>query len=142
MNILKILTEKRKIGNFGEDAAVKLLKKNGYKILERNFVSNNAEIDIIAKNSEFTVFVEVKTRRYGAEHPSEPRPSSSVTPDKQRAIIRAARGYLAFNPSPRKVRLDIIEVYYEGDERHRSVREMQHLEGAFNLDTATKGYKK
>ena len=120
----------------------RLRKKNGYKILERNFVSNNAEIDIIAKNSEFTIFVEVKTRRYGTEHPSEPRPASSVTPDKQRAIIRAARGYLAFNPSPRKVRLDIIEVYYEGDERHRSVREMQHLEGAFNLDTATKGYKK
>ena len=142
MNILKVLTKKREIGNFGEDAAVKLLKKNGYKILERNFVSNNAEIDIIAKNSEFTIFVEVKTRKYGTEHPSEPRPASAVTPDKQRAIIRAARGYLTFNPSPRKVRLDIIEVYYEGDERHRCVRDIQHLEGAFNLDTATKGYRK
>ena len=142
MNILKILTEKRKIGNFGEDAAVKFLKKNGYKILERNFVFNDAEIDIIAKNSEFTIFVEVKTRRYGEYNASEPRPSSSVTPKKQRAIIGAARGYLAFATSERKIRFDVIEVLYDGDERHRSVREMQHLEGAFNLDTATKGYKK
>ena len=142
MNILKALTERRKIGNFGEREAEKLLRKKGYKILERSFVFNDAEIDLIAKNAEFTVFVEVKTRKYGVFNPSEPRPSSSVTPKKQRAIIGAARGYLAFATSERKIRFDVIEVLYDGDERNRRVREIQHLEGAFNLDTATKGYRK
>ena len=142
MNILKILTEKRRIGNFGERAAAGLLRKKGYKILERNYVSENAEIDLIARDSEFTVFIEVKTRKHGTDNPSEPRPASAVTPEKQRAIIGAARGYLACNPSHRRARFDVVEVYYDGEGRRRIVREMQHLEGAFNLDTATKGYRK
>ena len=142
MNILKVLTEKRKIGNFGEREAEKLLRKKGYKILERNYVWKDAEIDLIAENAEFTVFVEVKTRKYGVSNTTEPRPSSSVTPKKQRAIIGAARGYLAFAPSERKIRFDVIEVLYDGDERHRRLCDIEHLEGAFNLDTATKGYRK
>ncbi len=53
MNILKIFTEKRIIGNIGEDAVVKYLKKNHYKILERNYVMGDHEIDIIAENDEY-----------------------------------------------------------------------------------------
>ena len=141
MNILKILTERRLTGNFGEDAAAKMLKKKGYKIVARNQVEIGNEIDIIASDSEFLSFVEVKTRRFGVENPSEPRPASSVTPEKQRRIIRAAKAYVAHHPTDKKIRFDIVEVYYDGEGSKRRVREINHLEGAFNVNTA-KGYKR
>ena len=141
MNILKVLTERRLTGNFGEDAAANLLKKKGYKILAKNHVEGDGEIDIIAADSEFTVFVEVKTRKYGVDNPVEPRAASSVTPEKQRRIIKVAKTYLAYNPTDKKIRFDVIEVYYDIDGKKRSVREINHLESAFDLNTA-KGHKK
>ena len=87
MNILKILTERRKIGNFGEKAAISFLKKRGYKILAVNQVEKDCEIDVIAKNREFIIFTEVKTRRSGIYNPSEPRAASAVTAEKQQKII-------------------------------------------------------
>ena len=141
MNILKVLTERRLTGNFGEDEAAKLLKKKGYKILAKNHVEGDGEIDIIAADSEFTVFVEVKTRRYGVDNPVEPRAAASVTPEKQRRIIKAAKTYLAYNPTDKKVRFDVIEVYYDTEGAKRRVREINHLEGAFDLNTA-KGHRK
>ena len=128
-------------GNFGEGEAAKLLKKKGYKILARNHVEGDGEIDIIAADSEFTVFIEVKTRKYGVDNPVEPRAASSVTPEKQRRIIKAAKTYLAYNPTDKKVRFDVIEVYYDTDGAKRRVREINHLEGAFSTNTA-KGYRK
>ena len=141
MNILKVLTERRLTGNFGEDEAAKLLKKKGYKIFAKNHVEGDGEIDIIAADSEFTVFVEVKTRKYGVDNPVEPRAASSVTPEKQRRIIKAAKTYLAYNPTDKKVRFDVIEVYYDTEGAKRRVREINHLEGAFDLNTA-KGHRK
>ena len=141
MNILKVLTERRVTGNFGEGEAAKLLKKKGYKILAKNHVEGDGEIDIIAADSEFTVFVEVKTRKHGVDNPVEPRAASSVTPEKQRRIIKAAKTYLAYNPTDKKVRFDVIEVYYDTESAKRRVREINHLEGAFDLNTA-KGHRK
>ena len=141
MNILKVLTERRVTGNFGEGEAAKLLKKKGYKILAKNHVEGDGEIDIIAADSEFTVFVEVKTRKYGVDNPVEPRAASSVTPEKQRRIIKAAKTYLAYNPTNKKIRFDVIEVYYDIDGKKRRVREINHLESAFDLNTA-KGHRK
>ena len=141
MNILKVLTERRLTGNFGEDAAAKFLKKKGYKILAKNHVEGDGEIDIIAADSEFTVFVEVKTRKYGMDNPVEPRAASSVTPEKQRRIIKAAKTYLAYNPTDKKVRFDVIEVYYDTEGAKRRVREINHLESAFSTNTA-KGHRK
>ena len=141
MNILKVLTERRVTGNFGEGEAARLLKKKGYKILAKNHVEGDGEIDIIAADSEFTVFVEVKTRKYGVDNPVEPRAASSVTPEKQRRIIKAAKTYLAYNPTDKKVRFDVIEVYYDTEGAKRRVREINYLEGAFDLNTA-KGHRK
>ena len=134
MKILKLLTEKRKIGNVGERAAVKLLKKSGYKILERNYVSLGYEIDIIACDREHVVFCEVKTRTLGKESPIEPRPASAVTPDKQRKIISVAKYYKANKNLGRKMRFDIIEVFVDDK---KAVKKASHLIGAFNYDTAT-----
>lgn len=123
------------LGRFGERAAARYLKKNGYKILERNYVAASHEVDIIAKSREYLIFVEVKTRTVGKEDPREPRPSSAVTPEKQRSIIAAAKCYGKFI-SGIKRRLDIIEVYAEECGKKRTVREIKHLEGAFNVNTA------
>ena len=128
-------------GNFGEGEAARLLKKKGYKILAKNHVECDGEIDIIAADSEFTVFVEVKTRKYGVDNPVEPRAASSVTPEKQRRIIKAAKTYLAYNPTDKKVRFDVIEVYYDTEGAKKRVREINHLEGAFSTNTA-KGHRK
>ncbi len=136
MNILKIKTEKRKLGDFGEKAAAKYLKKNGYKILERNYAPIDHEIDIIASKENMIAFVEVKTRTIGNESSIEPRPASSVTREKQQSIIKAAKFYSSYNPSNKKKRFDIIEVYVNQKTNKYSVADIKHLEGTFNLNTA------
>ncbi|MBO5316703.1 MAG: YraN family protein [Clostridia bacterium] len=134
MKILEILTQKRKTGNIGEAAAAKYLKKQGYRILERNFSTDNAEIDIIAKKDNLIAFVEVKTRTLGHESPREPRPASAVTQEKQRKIIRAASYYLSRNRQIARSRFDIIEVFLE--ENRKNPKEIKHLLGTFDLNTA------
>ena len=136
MNILKIKTEKRQLGDYGEAVARRYLRRHGYRIVKRNFVADSHEIDIIATNRDFLVFVEVKTRTVGKENPNEPRPASSVTAEKQRSIISAARFYTAYNPCNKKKRFDVIEVYVSSNNNRYYVAEVKHLQNAFNLNTA------
>lgn len=133
MKILELLTEKRRTGNAGETAAAKFLKKQGYKILKRNYEALGYEIDIIAANKEFTVYCEVKTRTLGHENPKEPRPASAVTPEKQRKILAAAKYYNANKNLSRKTRFDIIEVWV--DEKNK-LKSIYHIQSAFNSNTA------
>ena len=136
MEILKIDTEKRRLGTFGEKRAVRYLRWHGYRILKRNFVADNFEIDIIARRNKTTAFIEVKTRTVGTENPNEPRPASSVNARKQRAIIKVARMYSAYYPSKTKKRFDIIEVYVNQNNGKYKTAEIKHLENTFNLNTA------
>ena len=53
----------KKLGNLGEDIAADILARSGYEILERNFRTRHGEIDIVAREGDTLVFVEVKTRR-------------------------------------------------------------------------------
>ena len=81
---------KREIGNIGEEMAVKKLKKLGYKIIGRNFSAKCGEIDIIAKDGEYLVFVEVRLRSrsdYG-------KAAETVDKYKQRKIIKTAELYM------------------------------------------------
>ena len=135
MNILTLLTDRRKTGNVGEDAAAKFLKKNKYKILERNYVALGHEIDLIAETDNSVVFIEVKTRTVGHEDPREPRPASSVTQQKQQAIIKTASFYFAHHPKGKRARFDVIEVFLRDDGR-RTVDRIVHLENTFNKNTA------
>jgi len=83
----------RKRGNEGETLAAECLKKRGYKIVCRNFTSRRGEIDIVAKDGQYLVFIEVKTRTstyFG--HPSE-----AVTPQKAERIRKTALYYLMKN---------------------------------------------
>ena len=131
MKILEILTPKRLLGNFGERAAARYLRKHGYLIIERNYVADSAEIDIIAERDGVRAFVEVKTRSVGKEDPRSPRPSSAVTPDKQRGIIAAAKYYLAGMKAPKQSRLDVVEVYVTSAGKRLRRQSINHIENAF-----------
>lgn len=136
MNILKVLTEKRKIGNLGEREAARYLKRNGYRIIKRNYTALGAEIDIIARKKDVLAFIEVKTRNIMSLGYKEARPASSVTPEKQRKIIKAANHFISNNQCDTRLRLDVIEVYTENVGKKTRVKEIRHLEGAFDKDTA------
>lgn len=95
------------IGNIGEDLAVDYLKKNGYQIIERNFRIRGGEIDIIARDGQTLVYVEVKTRSsYKFGHPEE-----SVTSHKIKFLKRAAKFYRNSRPNlPELERIDVVSV--------------------------------
>lgn len=115
--------QKREIGDIGEDLAVKLLKKKGYKIIERNFLVKTGEIDIIAKKGEYVVFVEVRLRKRGGLVTA----AETVDLRKQKRIISAAKVYMLENDlfnSP--VRFDVVAITGE-----RGSYETEIIENAF-----------
>ena len=98
----------KKIGKQGEDLACKYLEKKGWKILERNFhYSRFSEIDIIAKDGNDIVFVEVKARSTMVNgHPFE-----SINYQKIQNIFKAGLAYVkTTNERYNKYRIDIISV--------------------------------
>ncbi len=100
------------IGRYGEDQAVRFLKKQGYRILERNFRAGRNEIDIVAQDRQFLVFVEVKARSGVGTHEYDyGTPATAVTHAKRTRTLSAARAYLYTNPTEKEVRFDVIEVY-------------------------------
>ena len=78
------------LGRQGEDEAVRLLKRKGYRILERNYRTRSAEIDIIARDKKVFCFIEVKTRLSG----SFGEAGEAVDERKQAKIFRAAEIFL------------------------------------------------
>ena len=136
MNILKVLTPTRIIGNLGEREAARLLRKKGYRILKKNYSALGGEIDIIATKKGVTAFVEVKTRNVKYLGYKEARPGSSVTPEKQRKIIKTASYYIAHNPLDTRLRFDVIEVYLEDGRFGPRVKEIKHIESAFDKNSA------
>ena len=133
MNILKILTRNRIIGNVGEDAICKYLKDRRYKIIHRNYVEHGHEIDIIAENKEFICFVEVKTRTIGHENPKEERPAASINTAKQKALISAASTFVASSKKNKQFRFDVAEVFVTEE---MTVSNICYMEAAFDKDTA------
>lgn len=98
---------KKLLGLTGENKAVKYLKKLGYKILERNYKTKLGEIDVIALDKEYTVFIEVKTRK----DDSFGLPSEAVDKRKRQKYKLVATQYLIERdlyhlPS----RFDVVEI--------------------------------
>ncbi len=110
-------------GQKGEAHVAKLLKRRGFHILEKNYHSRFGEIDIIAKNKEYIVFVEVKTR----EKEGLVAPFEAITPQKQRRLILTAEQYLAGNPVNLQPRFDAAAVYTENGK----ITGEEYLENAF-----------
>jgi len=112
------------LGRIGEDAAAAMLERAGLSIIERRFRLRRSEIDLIAIDGEFVVFVEVKTRSgdgYGA-------PAESVTAAKRRKIVRGALAFLARRGwLDRLCRFDVVEVEAAGGR----VLTVRHIDDAF-----------
>ncbi len=105
-------------GRKGENTAAKYLKRNGWRILQRNYVSPFGEVDIIAQKGDTIAFVEVKTTLtdiFGT-------PSEKVTSDKIRRYRMGANYYFTEREINCVVRFDIIEVYK---------KTINHIENAF-----------
>jgi len=104
---------KKILGTAGEGVAEQFYRRRGCAILEKNFIFNHGEIDLIVRDNEEVVFVEVKTRRgntYGA-------PEESVTPLKQHLLRRTAEGYIWLHHLEHTpCRFDVLAVTTTGGE--------------------------
>ena len=99
-------TERQEYGQSSESLVVARLKKMGYEILERNLRAKTGEIDIIAKDGETIVFVEVKARRSKSYNPK-----AAVTRSKQRKISMTALLYLKKSGQAKvKARFDVAAI--------------------------------
>ena len=109
-------------GSAGESAAAAYLKKKKYKILGQNFSCRFGEIDLIAQQRKYVVFVEVKARK--SEQFAQAR--EYVTRAKQERVIKAAMLWLQQNDSDLQPRFDVIEVVGAG-----KAQKITHIENAF-----------
>jgi putative endonuclease len=116
------MAESHNLGQKGEDIAGEHLITAGYRILFRNWKWGKNEIDIIAENKDFIVFAEVKTR----SDDFRMSPASAVNKEKQKAVIRAADGYLQRFKIDKESRFDIISIIKKGDSYT-----IDHIENAF-----------
>ena len=117
---------KKSVGNAGEDAAVKYLKRKRYIILDRNFNIHGGEIDIIAKKGDYVVFIEVKTRssdEYGSG-------AEAVNHTKQQRIIKAAQVYM-LKLGNVSARFDVVVVNGKINVEKFKVEKIDHIENAF-----------
>ncbi len=121
------MSEKKELGDWGEERAARYLRLRGYSILGRNFRCRQGEIDIIAAKGAFVVFVEVKLRK-NADF-GEAR--EFVTYSKQQRVIRAAEYWLIKTGCEKQPRFDVIEIYAPKgtDTVFPTIR---HLENAFS----------
>lgn len=99
--------ENRIIGALGEEKAGRFLKRNGYRILAKNFRTRLGEIDVVASHKDFIVFIEIKTRVTSSLGP----PYLSVTRAKKRHVVLCALAYLKrHNLIDSNWRIDIVSV--------------------------------
>jgi len=114
-------------GQLGERAARRHLQRLGLKFLTANFRTDRGEIDLIFRDGDCLVFVEVKTR----SSEDWTRPASAVDSERRRRLTRVGLDYLRLlqNP-PVKTRFDIVEVLLEqGD-----ISEIRHLPNSFAME--------
>jgi len=102
------MAEHNDLGQRGEALAVDFLKNKGYKIRAINWRKQYKEIDIIAEQGDFVVFVEVKSRFY----PHHENPGDLLTRKKQRFLLDAADDYIQEEDLDLEARFDLIEVNF------------------------------
>ena len=128
----------REEGAWGESTAADFLVAKGWRIVARNARpcarDRRCEIDIIARQGEYIIFAEVKTRA----HNSISRPAQAVDRKKQKKLIRTAVLYLQENEFELTPRFDVIEVVC--DDRTGIVVDINHIENAFMLEAPFESY--
>ena len=123
------MTQKRlHFGKAGEKAAVAFLKKQGYRIVEKNYRNTSGEIDIVAEQDKVLVFVEVKSRADGEKG----EPLEAVTPHKQRKIGQVAKGFLSQHRiENRDCRFDVVGI--KGNPEEPKTWDIELVQDAFRL---------
>ncbi|MBI2031107.1 MAG: YraN family protein [Candidatus Levybacteria bacterium] len=115
-----------KTARLGEEKACEFLKKNGYKIIERNFRKGYGEIDIIALDGDILVFIEVKTRssdKFG-------EPLEAITYFKHKSLIKTAYFYKRVNPKlPESLRIDAVCVKITNGHEVGSIELVKNISG-------------
>lgn len=100
-------SSRKALGDLGEAIARRYLTERGYSILETNFRSPHGEIDIVAREGDYLVFVEVKSRRSR----SFGEPTESITPAKKQKLIETAQAYMqAHDGLPEEWRIDVVAI--------------------------------
>lgn len=117
------MNRRKELGDKGEALVAKYLKKHKYKIKDKNFSCKFGEIDIIAENKKYILFVEVKTRMVGQEI----SPMLSVGYTKQQKIIKTATLYMKMNNIDKQPRFDVAEVFMND----KGKAEINYIENAF-----------
>lgn len=122
-------TDKTMLGDRGEERTARYLESIGYEILERNYRCRGGEIDIVAREGDDLVFVEVKSRR----NTNSGFPSEAVDSRKQRKLIIAGRQFLIDRDLGEvSCRFDIAEVFF----RDAEPVSVNMIKGAFADDSA------
>ena len=117
------MRRQQSVGRWGEQAAADHLQARGYHILARNFRTAHGEIDIVARQENVLVFVEVKARssnRFGF-------PEHSVTPRKRMHLLMAAETYIHAHPEFTTWRVDVIAV--EGESGQAQITHFENVVG-------------
>lgn len=98
--------QRRRIGQHGEDRALAWLQGRGLELIERNFVARRGEIDLIMRDGEYLVFIEVRMRSEMAWVGA----AASVDQAKRKALVSAANAYLAVHPAAARApcRFDVL----------------------------------
>jgi len=115
--------DSHELGKAGQKAAEAFLKSKGYEIIDRNFHTRSGELDLVVRDGDYIVFVEVKARKsleYGY-------PREAITRTKQKRILKTALAYLTQNHLHNSnIRFDVVEVLLQQGQTYAS-----HIENAF-----------
>ena len=110
------MSSKIETGRLGEELACKYLEAQGFSVLHRNLRIGALETDIVCENETHIVFAEVKTRRAAGEKTRFGSARDAVNAKKKTHIIECAREYLRQNPTEKRPRIDLLEVYLSREE--------------------------
>ena len=113
---------RRLLGDRGEREAARWLRRQGFRILVRGYRTPRGEIDLIAREGDTVVFIEVKTRRHG-------EPAEAVTPEKQRRLSLAAIQFLKQHRLlDERSRFDVVSLVWPDAHRPPAI---EHIRNAF-----------
>lgn len=123
----------QKIGEIGEEIAVRFLKKRKFRIIDRNYTRKWGEIDIVAHQKDKIHFVEVKTvsdpdlKKVSRKTNDEYRPEDQMHPWKVKRIMRAVETYIADKDIEEDWQIDLIAVYLDLDGKRAKVDLLENV---------------
>ncbi len=124
---------KKEVGDFGENACVKYIKRLGFKVLARNSRLGHLETDIIATDKNFVYFIEVKTRRVNRNNLG--RGADAINASKRTNLLKFAYYYIKTLPKKHSIkqpRMDVCEIYVNEENGKLVVCDLNYIENAFS----------